>query len=70
LSQRQNIKLINTNLNTLQISEQEFDCILLDLNARQIKNAEFNSNLLTEFKTNKEFNLAYHNSDVYLFCKP
>lgn len=69
LSHRQNIKLINVNLNPVQISEQEFDYVLLDLNTRQSKSPEFNPSLVTELKTNQGFNLAYQNGDVYLFFK-
>ncbi len=69
LSHRQNIKLINMNLNAVQISEQGFDYVLLDLNMNRKKNAEFNQNLINEMKTNQALNLVYQNGDVYLFRK-
>ncbi len=69
LSHRQNIKLINVNSNAVQINEQEFNYVLLDLNMSKKKNPEFNPNLVNEIKTNQGFNLVYQNGDVYLFAK-
>jgi uncharacterized membrane protein len=70
LSQRENIQLINKNSNALQITEQQFDYVMLDLNFSENKDPEFNPHLVTELKTSQGFNLLYHNGDVYLFNKP
>ncbi|MBE9051103.1 DUF2079 domain-containing protein [Nostocales cyanobacterium LEGE 11386] len=69
LSQRQNIKLINTNLDALQVGIKKFDYLLLDLNISQNKNLEFNPGLVTQLKNNQTFNLVYQHDNIYLFVK-
>jgi uncharacterized membrane protein len=69
VSQRPNIQLTNTNLNSAKISDQQFDYVLLDLNRNKKHNLEFNPDLLNELKNDQVFNLLYHKSSVYLFVK-
>lgn len=64
LSQRQIIKLTNVNQDISDISSDNFEYVLLDLNS-----SEFNSDLVNQLKNDQTFKLTYESDRVYLFTK-